>query len=87
MHIQEQKVDIGALLSQKAANFSARTNADIQRLFHEYGYDGILGRSAVIDLLRLKSSGASKLLANLVQTDIIEPVSGHGKGKYRFIKR
>ena len=40
-----------------------------------------------MDLLRLKSSGASKLLANLVQTDIIEPVSGHGKGKYRFIKR
>ena len=85
--IEEGKVDIEVFLSQKAANFSARTNAHIQRLFHEYGYDGIFGRSVVMDLLGLKSSGASKLLSNLVQAGIIEPVSGHGKGKYRFIKR
>ena len=39
-----------------------------------------------IELLELKSSGASKLLSNLVQADIIEPVSGHGKGKYKFKK-
>ena len=36
--------------------------------------------------LELKSSGASKLISNLVQADIIEPVSGHGKGKYKFKK-
>ena len=42
--------------------------------------------SAVIELLEMKGSGASKLLSNLVQTDIIEPVSGHGKGKYKFKK-
>lgn len=34
----------------------------------------------------LKSLGASKLLSNLVQADIIEPVSGYGKGKYKFKK-
>ena len=34
--------------------------------------------------LELKGSGASKLISNLVQADIIEPVSGHGKGKYKF---
>ena len=33
-----------------------------------------------------KGSGASKLLSNLVKADIIEPVSGHGKGKYKFKK-
>ena len=44
----------------------------------------MFGRSAVMELLDLKSSGASKLLANLVQVDIIEPVSGYGKGKYKF---
>ena len=33
-----------------------------------------------------KSSGASKLLSNLVQADIIEPVFGHGKEKYKFKK-
>ena len=35
-------------------------------------------------LLELKGSGASKLLFNLVQAEIIEPVSGYGKGKYKF---
>lgn len=44
----------------------------------------MFGRSAVMELLDLKSSGASKLLANLAQADIIEPVSGYGKGKYKF---
>ena len=39
-----------------------------------------------MELLGLKGSGASKLLSNLVQADIIEPVSGHGKGKYKFKK-
>ena len=48
------------------------------------GFDEVFGRSAVMELLELKSSGASKLLANLTQAEIIEPVSGHGKGKYKF---
>ena len=39
-----------------------------------------------MELLELKGSGALKLFSNLVQTDIIEPVSGHGKGKYKFKK-
>lgn len=39
-----------------------------------------------MEVLELKSSGASKLIFNLVQADIIEPVSGHGKGKYKFKK-
>ena len=49
-------------------------------------FDEVFGRSAVMELLELKSSGASKLLSNLVQADIIEPVSGHGKEKYKFKK-
>ena len=46
----------------------------------------VFGRSAVMELLELKGSGASKLLSNLVKADIIEPVSGHGKGRYKFKK-
>lgn len=37
-----------------------------------------------MELLGLKSSGVSRLISNLVQADIIERVSGHGKGKYKF---
>ena len=62
------------------------TTVHIHRLFEKFGFDEVFGRSAVMELLQLKSSGASKLIYNLVQSDIIEPVSGHGKGKYKFRK-
>ena len=62
------------------------TTVHIHRLFEKFGFDEVFGRSAVMELLQLKSSGASKLISNLVQSDIIEPVSGHGKGKFKFRK-
>lgn len=62
------------------------TTVHIHRLFEKFGFDEVFGRSAVMELLQLKSSGASKLISNLVQSDIIGPVSGHGKGKYKFRK-
>lgn len=62
------------------------TTVHIHRLFEKFGFDEVFGRSAVMELLQLKSSGASKFISNLVQSDIIEPVSGHGKGKYKFRK-
>ena len=84
--IQDAKVDIESVLSAKGSDFTVKTTVHIHRLFEKFGLDGVFGRSAVMELLELKSSGASKLLSNLVQADIIEPVSGHGKGKYKFKK-
>ena len=84
--IQGVKVDIESVLSAKGSDFTVKTTVHIHRLFEKFGFDGVFGRSAVMELLELKSSGASKLLSNLVQADIIEPVSGHGKGKYKFKK-
>lgn len=82
--IQVQKVDIESVLSERGRNFSVKTNVHIHKLFEKFGFDEVFGRSAVMELLDLKGSGASKLLSNLVQADIIEPVSGYGKGKYKF---
>ena len=84
--IQDKKVDIESVLSEKGSDFSVKTTIHIHRLFEKFGFDEVFGRSAVMELLELKGSGASKLLSNLVQADIIEPVSGHGKGKYKFKK-
>ena len=84
--IQDRKVDIESVLSEKGSDFSVKTTVHIHRLFEKFGFDDVFGRSAVMELLGLKSSGASKLLSNLVQADIIESVSGHGKGKYKFKK-
>ena len=84
--IGDTKVDIESVISEKGSDFSVKTIVHIHRLFEKFGFDEVFGRSVVMELLELKGSGASKLLSNLVQADIIEPVSGHGKGKYKFKK-
>lgn len=84
--IQDKKVDIECVLDEKGQDFSAKIIVHIHQLFEKFGYDEAFGRSAVMELLELKSSGASKFLFNLVQADIIKAVSGYGKGKYKFIK-
>ena len=84
--IQDEKVNIENILSEKSRDFSIKTTVHIHRLFDRFGFDEVFGRSAVMELLEMKSSGASKLISNLVQADIIEPVSGYGKGKYKFKK-
>ena len=84
--IEKEKVDIESVLSEKGGDFSVKTSVHIHRLFEKFGFNGVFGRSAVMELLELKGSGASKLLSNLLQADIIELVSGHGKGKYKFKK-
>ena len=84
--IQDEKVDIESALLEKGNGFSIKTTVHIHRLFEKFGFGEVFGRSAVMELLELKGSGASKFLSNLVQADIIEPVSGHGKGKYKFKK-
>ena len=85
--IRDGKVDIESVFSEKVEEFSAKTVVHIHRLFENFGFDEVFGRSAVMELLELKSSGASKLISNLVRVDIIEPVSGYGKGKYKFKKK
>lgn len=82
--IQDKKVDIESVLSEKGKNFSVKTIGHIHRMFDKFGYDEVFGRSVVTELLDLKNSSASKLLSNLVQADIIEPIHGYGKGKYKF---
>ena len=84
--IQGEKVDIQNTHLGISNNFSLKTNFHIQKLFDKYGFEGIFGRSAVVELLGIKCSSASKFLSNLAQENIIEPVSGYGKGKYRFKK-
>ena len=84
--IEKPKVDIESMLLESGAVFSVKTRVHIRRLFEKFGFGELFGRSAIMELLELKASGASKFLSNLVQADLIEPVSGHGKGKYKFKK-
>ena len=64
-------------LSEKTINHAI----DIYIACKEKGY---FGRSVVEEVTGLKSSGASKLISLLLNSNVIEPVSGKGKGKYKF---
>lgn len=76
--IGTKKVDIGSL------KFSKRTVHHIEIIFDEYGFNQRFGRSDVMGLIGLKSSAVSNLISKLLEAGIIEPVTGHGKGKYKF---
>ena len=82
--IETSKVDIETRLAEKKRNFSTKTIMHIRVLYEKFGDYQLFGRGEVMELLELKSSGASKIISNMVQADVIEPISGHGKGKYKF---
>ena len=64
--------------------FQPKTVNHILKLHEVYLEQTIFGRSNVMDVIDIKPSRASELLKEMVEHGVIEPVSGHGKGKYRF---
>ncbi|MCD8328327.1 MAG: Fic family protein [Ruminococcus sp.] len=82
--IGERKVDIDSLLQDKSSDFSVKTVIHIRRMFDAFGFETVFGRGMVAELLEIQPSSASKLLSKLLGAKIIEPVSGKGKGKYKF---
>lgn len=64
----------------KGINFMA----DTVEIFSKCGKENCFGRTIVEEITGLKPSGASKLIKLLVDSEVIVPVTGHGKGKYRF---
>lgn len=84
--IEDEKVDIDNAFDELKGSFSFKTVEHIKTIFKEYGYDKIFARKEVISLINVKESQASKFLSNLLKMQIIESVSGYGKGKYKFKK-
>lgn len=82
--IHNEKVDIQSVFEGKMKTFSTKTVIHIHRMFNKFGFDEVFGRSTVAELLEMQNSSTSKLLSKLLQAGIIEPVSGKGKGKYKF---
>lgn len=85
--IDEEKVDIESIYAERMRSFSEKTIAHVRKMYDEFGCDMIFGRSAVVKLLGLQNSSVSKLLSKLSKADIIEPIPGCGKGKYRFSRK
>ena len=82
--IENQKADIRNRLLSFSDMISEKTINHALTLFSNCGKEECFGRTIVENITGLKPSGASKLIKLLVDSEVIVPVTGHGKGKYRF---
>ena len=82
--IEYAKVDIRNKLLSFSDTISEKTINHALMLFSKCGKEEGFGRTIVENITGLKPSGASKLIKILVDSEVIVPVTGHGKGKYRF---
>lgn len=83
-NIETTKPDIDTLKADIETVFQTKTASHILKLREAFPGQTIFGRSDVMKVIAIKESRASDLLRELTEHGIIEPVSGHGKGKYRF---
>lgn len=83
-NIDVKKANIGVEKANIEDVFTAKTTAHIQMLQEALGSQIAFGRSDVQRVLGLRPTRSSALLREMVEYGIIQPVTGHGKGKYRF---
>ena len=86
--IQEEKadIDVSHVYKDKLVGFSARTMAHIQQIYDAFGKSTLFGRADIQSVTKLKTTRASELLKELLEANVIETVTGYGKGKYRFVQ-
>ena len=73
------EVAIGKLNATQATIDKAKA------VFANMGVDGIFGRSDVAAITNDSVTAAGNLINKLKNAELIEPVSGFGKGKYKFV--
>ena len=83
--IRERKPDYKySICINSLCSFTQKTRLHIEKLHKEYGADTVFGRKEVMELLSLTASPASDLIKKMLSKDLLDPVIGSGKGKYRF---
>ncbi len=82
--IENTKVNIRNKLLSFSDAISEKTINHTFEIFSKCGKEDCFGRTVVEEITGLKPSGASKLIKLLVDSEVIVPVTGRGKGKYRF---
>ena len=66
-------------------NASQATIEKAKAVFASMGIDGIFGRSDIAAITNDSVTAAGNLITKLKNADLIEAVSGFGKGKYKFV--
>ena len=66
-------------------NASQGTIAKAKTVFANMCFDGVFGRSDIATIIKDSVTAAGNLITKLKNADLIEPVRGFGKSKYKFI--
>lgn len=77
-------VGVAIDLAIDALNATASTKANIQTIFGQVGYGTPFGRKDVAGMIGVSQTAAGNLINKMKTASLIEPVSGLGKGKYKF---
>lgn len=65
-------------------NISSNAKEKIVQLYRNFSHDMMFSRADVMRITGITSSPAGDLINKMKSAHLIEPVTGHGKGKYRF---
>ena len=84
VNIDSEKANIENKKVNIEEDFTAKTASHVRKLQEALGKEIVFGRSDVQRVLGLKPTRCTALLREMAEHGIIEPVTGHGKGKYRF---
>lgn len=86
IEVLKQSIDILDLydVKLKGITFSKKTLGHIQKLYDRFGNHKVFGRTEIVAELGITESPASELIRKMLETEIIVPVQGMGKGKYVF---
>lgn len=80
-------IDVWKIYGDSLEAFASKTVVHIQNMYNSFGINVVFGRSDVQKITELGTSRASDLLKDLVNAQIIEAVTGYGKGKYKFCEK
>ena len=61
------------------------TKETVIKLFAQFGFDSVFARADIMKLAGITSTPAGELIKKLKEAELIEAVSGQGKGKYKFV--
>lgn len=80
--IEDENIAIEVAIGR--LNASQGTIAKAKTVLADMGADGIFGRSDIAAITNDSVTAAGNLIAKLRSADLIEPVRGFEKGKYKF---
>lgn len=78
----EEKVTFERLFLEMTSKAPTKDKARL--LFDSFGCEGVFDRRESMQMFGIASSSAGKFLTKLKEFNLIEPVFGQGKGKYKF---